>query len=150
MCGAGRNRACDVPDEASNSGLAKGRPTAGGDFCGFSRLSAGGCDLSRCAFEALLAEAYKHDRLTKPELQQLLGIETSYELDGFLKAHDVWIEYTREDAEQSARACNIWVSDARGCRIFVGWRLSVLVAASEGATFKGPLSRPEQGAFPWF
>jgi hypothetical protein len=64
------------------------------------RLSAGGGDLSRRALEALLAEEYKHDRLTKPELQQLLGIETSYELDGFLKAHDVWIEYTREDAER--------------------------------------------------
>jgi hypothetical protein len=64
------------------------------------RLSVGGVDLSRRALEALLAEEYKHDRLTKPELQQLLGIETSYELDGFLKAHDVWIEYTREDAER--------------------------------------------------
>ncbi len=64
------------------------------------RLSAGGADLSRRALEALLAEEYKHDRLTKPELQRLLGIETSYELDGFLKSHDVWIEYTREDAER--------------------------------------------------
>ena len=52
------------------------------------RLSAGGGDLSRRALEALLAEEYKHDRLTKSELQQLLGIETSFELDGFLKAHD--------------------------------------------------------------
>jgi hypothetical protein len=67
------------------------------------RLSAGGGDLSRRALEALLAEEYKHDRLTKPELQQLLGIETSYELDGFLKAHDIWIEYTREDAERERR-----------------------------------------------
>jgi hypothetical protein len=64
------------------------------------RLSASVGDLSRRALEALLAEEYKHERLTKPELQQLLGIETSYELDGFLKAHDVWIEYTREDAER--------------------------------------------------
>jgi hypothetical protein len=64
------------------------------------RLAADGSDLSRRALEALLAEEYRHERLTKPELQQLLGIETSYELDGFLKAHDVWIEYTREDAER--------------------------------------------------
>jgi Uncharacterised protein family (UPF0175) len=67
------------------------------------RLSASGGDLSRRALEALLAEEYKHERLTKPELQQLLGIETSYELDGFLKAHDVWIEYTREDAERERK-----------------------------------------------
>jgi hypothetical protein len=31
-------------------------------------------------------------------LQRLFGIETSYELDGFLKAHEIWIEYTLEDA----------------------------------------------------
>jgi Uncharacterised protein family (UPF0175) len=68
-----------------------------------SRLSAGGTDLSRRAREAFLAEEYKHERLTTPELQQLLGIETSYELDGFLKAHDVCIEYTREDAERERK-----------------------------------------------
>lgn len=65
-----------------------------------SRLSAAGGDLSRRALEALAVEEYKHDRLTKPELQQLLGIETSFQLDEFLKAHDVWIEYTQEDAER--------------------------------------------------
>jgi hypothetical protein len=67
------------------------------------RLSAGGGDLPRRVLEALLAEEYKPDRITKPELQKLLGIETSYELDGFLKGHDVWIEYTREDAERERR-----------------------------------------------
>jgi hypothetical protein len=67
------------------------------------RLSAAGGDLSRRALEAFLAEEYKHDRISKPELQKLLGIETSYELDGFLKAHDIWIEYTREDVERERR-----------------------------------------------
>lgn len=67
-----------------------------------ARLGAGG-DLSRRALEALAAEEYKHDRLTKPELQRLLGIETSFQLDEFLKAHDIWIEYTREDAEREMR-----------------------------------------------
>ena len=50
-----------------------------------------------------MAEEYKHDRLTKPELQRLLGIETSFQLDEFLKAHDVWIEYPWEDAECEMR-----------------------------------------------
>ena len=59
---------------------------------------------SRRALEALLAEEYKHDRLTKPELQRLLGLETSYALDGFLKARDIWIEYTREDAERERQS----------------------------------------------
>jgi hypothetical protein len=69
------------------------------------RLSAqGGQDLSRRALEAFLAEEYRHDRLTKPELQEVLGIETSYQLDGFLKAHDIWIEYTLQDAERERRS----------------------------------------------
>jgi hypothetical protein len=44
-----------------------------------SRLRAGGADLWRRAREAFLAGDYKHERLTKPELQKLIGIETSYE-----------------------------------------------------------------------
>ena len=68
------------------------------------RLAADGGDLSRRALEALAAEEYKHDRLTKPELQRLLGIETSFQLDEFLKAHDVWIEYTADDAERERRS----------------------------------------------
>lgn len=69
------------------------------------RLSAlGGQDLSRRALEAFLAEEYRQDGITKPELRQLLGIETSYHLDGFLKAHDIWIEYTPEDAERERRS----------------------------------------------
>ena len=68
-----------------------------------NRLSAGGRDLSRRALEALAADEYKHERITKPEPQRLLGIETSFQLDEFLKAHDVWIEYTREDAARERR-----------------------------------------------
>ena len=67
------------------------------------RLTAAGGDLSRRALEALAAEEYRHDRLTKPELQRLLGMESSFQLDEFLKAHDVWIEYTLEDAERERR-----------------------------------------------
>lgn len=68
------------------------------------RLSATGGDLSRQVLESYAAEQYKRERITKPELQKLLGIETSYELDGFLKAHDIWIEYTREDAEREIKS----------------------------------------------
>jgi len=30
-------------------------------------------------------------------LRPLLGLETRYELDGFLKAHDVWMNSTIDD-----------------------------------------------------
>ena len=63
------------------------------------RLNADGGDLSRRALEALVAEEYKHGHLTKPDLRRLLGFETSDQIDGFLKAHDIWIEYTKDDLE---------------------------------------------------
>jgi hypothetical protein len=69
-----------------------------------SRLSAAGGDSSRRAPEALAAEEYSHDRLTKRELQQFLGVEASCQLDEFLKAHDVRIEYTQEDAERERKS----------------------------------------------
>jgi hypothetical protein len=30
-------------------------------------------------------------------MRRLLGYSTPYELDGFLKAHDVWADYTIDD-----------------------------------------------------
>jgi hypothetical protein len=64
------------------------------------RLNASGGDLSRRALEALVAEEYKQGHLTKPDLRRLLGFETGDQIDTFLKAHDVWIEYSIEDLER--------------------------------------------------
>lgn len=61
------------------------------------RLSASGADLSRRALEAFAVEEYKNERISKTELRRLLGIQSRYELDGFLKAHGVWNEYSIED-----------------------------------------------------
>jgi hypothetical protein len=62
-----------------------------------SQMRAAGGDLSRRALEGLALEEYRAGRLTEYQLQRLLGIETRYELDGFLKAHGVWAEYTIDD-----------------------------------------------------
>ncbi len=64
-----------------------------------AQLSAGG-DVERQALEALALESYRAGRLTKAELRRLLGIESRYALDGFLKAHDVYEPYTLEDLER--------------------------------------------------
>jgi hypothetical protein len=69
-----------------------------------NRMTAGGGDLSRRALEALAIEEFKTGHLTKPELRRLLGFETRYELDGFLKAHQVCEEYTLEDFERERDA----------------------------------------------
>lgn len=69
-----------------------------------ARLNASGDDLSRRALEALLAEEYRLGNLHKPDLRRLLGFETSYEIDGFLKAHNVYEDYTLEDFEREREA----------------------------------------------
>ena len=65
-----------------------------------SRMSASGAALSRRALEALALEEFKGGRITKPELRRLLGFGTRYQLDGFLKAHEVYEDYTLQDLEQ--------------------------------------------------
>lgn len=68
------------------------------------RLSATGSNLSRRALEALAAEEYRIGNLTKPDLRLLLGLETSYEIDGFLKRHSVYDDYTMQDFERERAA----------------------------------------------
>ncbi|HEY1217759.1 MAG TPA: UPF0175 family protein [Bryobacteraceae bacterium] len=63
-------------------------------------MSGSGEDLARRALDALALEEFKSGRLTKPELRRLLGFGTRYRLDGFIKAHDVYEDYTMQDLEQ--------------------------------------------------
>jgi hypothetical protein len=69
-----------------------------------NRINAAGGDLSRRALEALVAEEYRQGHLNKPDLRRVLGFETGYEIDGFLKAHNVFDEYTMEDFERERQA----------------------------------------------
>lgn len=69
-----------------------------------NRMSAAGGDLSRRALEALALEEFKSGHITKPELRRLLGFGTRYLLDGFLKAHEVYVDYTLEDFDQDRDA----------------------------------------------
>jgi uncharacterized protein UPF0175 len=59
-----------------------------------------GSNLPRRALEALALEEFRQGRLTSPELRRLLGFTTCAALDGFLKAHGVFIEYGIEDLER--------------------------------------------------
>jgi hypothetical protein len=60
-------------------------------------------DIERRALEALALEEFKLGHLTTAELRHVLGFETRYELDGFLKAHDVYEPYTLDDLERERR-----------------------------------------------
>lgn len=65
-----------------------------------SRMSASGGDLSRRALEALAVEEFKGGHISRPELRRLLGLGSRYEVDAFLKAHEVFENYTLQDLEQ--------------------------------------------------
>lgn len=69
-----------------------------------TRLAPNGTDLSRRALEVLALDAYKAGQLSDPELREMLGFETRYELDGFLKSHGVYDDYTVEDFELERQA----------------------------------------------
>ncbi|MGA7461282.1 MAG: UPF0175 family protein [Candidatus Korobacteraceae bacterium] len=59
-------------------------------------LAGSGQDLSRAALEAIGLEAYRQRRISGYQLRTLLGIPTRFELDAFLKEHQVE-KYTVED-----------------------------------------------------
>lgn len=61
-------------------------------------------DPAREALEALAIEGYRSGALTAYQVRRLLGFETRHQLDGFLKAHNVWEHaYSLEDFEQDRR-----------------------------------------------
>lgn len=65
-----------------------------------ARICANSGDLSRVVLEALALKEYTNKCITKAELRRLLGFGTRYRLDGFLKANNVFEEYTMADFEQ--------------------------------------------------
>ena len=66
------------------------------------RLGGSAANLSRAALEALGVDAYRQHRIAKVELQELLEIESFYEMETFLKQHKVPLEYSIADFEADA------------------------------------------------
>ena len=65
-----------------------------------NRMTDAGGDLPRKVLEGLALQEYKSGHITDPELRRLLGFQTRYELDGFLKSHGIYADYTMEDLER--------------------------------------------------
>lgn len=77
-----RNLTISVPDELLES------------------LSGQGKDISRAALESLLTDAYRQQKISHAQLGRLLGVETSMDIDEFLKARGVELEYSAEDLQR--------------------------------------------------
>ncbi len=56
-------------------------------------------DLPRAALESLVADAYRCDLVSAEQLRRVLGFDTRFEVEAFLKQHGVY-DYTLEDLEQ--------------------------------------------------
>ena len=68
-----------------------------------AQLTQGGGDLTRRALEAFALEELKAGRITEPQLGEMLGL-ARIQMDGFLKSHGVYEDYTLEDFEQERQA----------------------------------------------
>ena len=78
------------------------------------RLAVSGQEPARTTLEAVAIEGYRSRALTASQTRRLLGFETRYELDGFLKAHNVWEHsYSLEDLEQDRRTLQQFDAEGR-------------------------------------
>lgn len=68
-----------------------------------AQFNAAGSDLSLRALEGFALEELRAGRITEPQLREMLGL-ARIELDGFLKSHDVYQDYTLEDVKQERQA----------------------------------------------
>ena len=66
------------------------------------RIAADPAELPRAALEGLALEAIRTGKLTVSQARRLLGIRSRYEMDGFLKAHGVFLDLTLEDVRRDS------------------------------------------------
>lgn len=58
--------------------------------------------LTRAALEALALEGLRSGKISLAQARRLLGIESRYDMDGFLKAHQILLPLTIEEVERDA------------------------------------------------
>jgi hypothetical protein len=68
------------------------------------KLQAKSEDLPRQALESLAAESYRAGTLSSAEVQRMLGFETRWETDAFLKEREAYLRYSGEDFRKDIEA----------------------------------------------
>ena len=66
------------------------------------QLAADPAGLTRAALEAVALEGVRAGKLTVSQARRLLGIRSRYEMDGFLKAHGVFLDLTLDDVRKDS------------------------------------------------
>jgi uncharacterized protein UPF0175 len=57
-------------------------------------------DLPRALLESFALEGYRSGKLTEEQVRRILGHGTRMQVDGFLKEHGVYLDYTLEDLDR--------------------------------------------------
>jgi hypothetical protein len=65
-------------------------------------------DLTKAALEALALEGLRAGRISVAQARRLLGVSSRYEMDGFLKAHEIFLPLTAEDVERDAATARVF------------------------------------------
>ena len=63
-------------------------------------LQSGQPDLSRAALEALALEGYRSERISEAQVRRMLGFRTRMQVHAFLKAHNVYLNYSTDELEK--------------------------------------------------
>jgi hypothetical protein len=71
------------------------------------RIASEPSELPRVALEALALEGIRAGKLTISEARRLTGIQSRYEMDGFLKAHGVFLDLTLEDVRRDSEVARV-------------------------------------------
>jgi hypothetical protein len=66
--------------------------------------------LARAALEAMALEGLRSRRISVAQARRLLGIGSRYEMDGFLKAHKIFLPLTVEEIERDAETARAFRS----------------------------------------
>ena len=66
------------------------------------RLAADPGGVTHAALEAVALEGVRPGKFTVSQARRLLGIGSRYEMDGFLKAHGVFLDLTLDDVRKDS------------------------------------------------
>lgn len=61
-------------------------------------------NLPRALLESFALEGYRSGKLTEEQVRKILGYGTRMQVDGFLKEHGVYLDYTLEDLDRETEA----------------------------------------------
>lgn len=61
-------------------------------------------NLPRALLESFALEGYRSGKLTEEQVRKIVGYGTRMQVDGFLKEHRVYLDYTLEDLDRETEA----------------------------------------------